>query len=99
MSGVRRLFVGGPWHGQVHEMPDRRHAWKVPLGNGTPDYVTYQDQTFAAGFAGIRVMVIDGLSPYGEDVIGAIGCALALDVEVLTPTGGVLRAARAGGGE
>jgi hypothetical protein len=28
---VRVVFLGGPWHEQVHEIPDGTHHWQVPV--------------------------------------------------------------------
>jgi hypothetical protein len=28
---VKVVFLGGPWHGQVHEIPDGTHHWEVPV--------------------------------------------------------------------
>ena len=99
MSATRYLFVGGPWDGQVHELPDRRDSWRVPLVGQLGEVALYRRETFATPLAALPLMMIAGVSIYGNAeyyasaaVLKAIGHALG--VEVLSPSSD-----RAGGGE
>lgn len=44
---MKRLFVGGPWHGEVHEIPDDTTAWQVAETKDLADILagaSYQDE-------------------------------------------------------
>jgi hypothetical protein len=28
---MRRLFIGGPWHGETHDIPENVQEWLVPV--------------------------------------------------------------------
>lgn len=96
VSGVRRLFVGGPWHGQVHELADDRQYWRVPeygpMFEGSLSVATYGRHRLGGPTAQIAVMMDSGFKPYGdqfdrEQATAAFLVAVgkALDVEVKTP--------------
>lgn len=71
---VKRLFVGGPWHGRVEAVPSGTGNYVV-----TPDLVTYERWMFGAGGVGLEVMVTAGMS--GGDVMRTICSRAGLEVE------------------
>jgi len=97
---IRRLFVGGPWHGQIHEVPENNRAYEVVLPSRNwdlmGDRVLYTTYRFGGGYALIAVMCAPEIRFYGNEedqrtaagrVMEAIG--QALQVQVLAPGGTV----------
>jgi hypothetical protein len=91
---MRLLFVGGPWHGQVRDIPAPDY-WRVPLVGRPSAEVMYVAVRVGGPLANMRVMMIDALHPYGDpqdqaEAIAAwlIAVGQALDLEVRTPLPG-----------
>lgn len=88
-AGVRRLFVGGPWHGQVHEIPAHYNDYLVPSFNQDRadrhgyycDVVTYQLATWGFGNGrGVRHFVLNPTWMTEAELMEALAIAAGLEI-------------------
>jgi hypothetical protein len=82
VAAVKALFVGGPWHGTVREVPEKQHTIHVPRldPGGMAVRREYRREQVATsevdGYATVDAWLYDDLSPTGADVDRRLADAL-----------------------